>query len=378
MACAELTGKSEGGVIREAEVQSTFHGNTVVLQIGNTRCIAIEVFLLETGNLMEVTAAKRGLAGVADSSCNRVIRKRLVLNHTNLLVIDNLVAVTLHAVERRLLILSLTGETEAHQRTLQRRAVTVLKVFLDNRTGEIDHECIEQAIVQITFPAYHTFELAGWRLEGDNLCTTDCLTDARGCTTENNLDFSDSILGHIDRGTLTNVTLHGDHAALTTGGTGATVRVSHTTNGSNDTLHRVTRHTCDIIARQALATFGCTYLNDGHLLLYDLDSVKHCSRGVQFHIDDSETRCRNVDTGTHIGRIADVLYFEVILANRQRLDGIDTIEVGNTDKHLFAILLGNNIDERHRLFCLGVNDRTLHRALCQGGHFRQKQESECQ
>ena len=217
MAGAELTGEGQSGIIRETEVQSTLHGDTVILQIRYARCIAVEVFLLETGNLMEVRAAERGLTGITHSTRNRIVRQRLVLYHAHLLVIDNLVTVAFHAIERRLLILSLAGEAEAHQGALQRRAIAVLYVPLDNRTSEVDHEGVEQTVIQIAFPTHHAFELAGWRLQGNNLRTTDSLTDAGRSTTKDNLNLSDSVFRHIDAGTFTYITLHGNHAALTTG-----------------------------------------------------------------------------------------------------------------------------------------------------------------
>ena len=372
---AELTCDSQGGIVRETEIKCALHGHRIILKIRHTGSVAVEILLGQTSNLVEIRNLQSRLSRIVHRTCQRVIRQRVLLNFANLGIVYNLIAVPLHTIERRFLVLSLTRETEANQSAVSRDIATfVLNLLFVYGTGEVYHQRIEHTIVEITLPADHTFELARRRFQGDNLCTTDSFTDAGRSTTKNDLNFSDSVFGHRHTGTLTDVTLHGHHATLTTGGTGTTITVADATDSCHNTLNRGTRHLCDIIARQTRTRFGCTNLNDGHFLFDDFNCIEHCGRWVKFNVDNGETGSLDINAGADIRGVTHEAHLNVILADGQRLDGEDTIEVGDADKNLFTVLLGNDVNHRHGIFSLGIDDGSLHRALCQRGNLCHQQE----
>ena len=90
-------------------------------------------------------------------------------------------------------------------------------------------------------------ELALGRFQGNNLGTTDSLTNRSRSTTEHNLNLSNCLFRHINTGTFTNATRHSHHSGLTTSGTGTTIVISDTTDCRNDTINSGTWHAVDII-----------------------------------------------------------------------------------------------------------------------------------
>ena len=146
---------------------------------------------------MEVSSAQICLRRVVHATRQRIVRKRSILKLADKLIIDNLIAITLDTIERRLFILGLTRETETEEGAVTGNiTVFVLDFHLIDRTCQIYLKSVEKTIVKVAFPTHQTLKLAGWRFQSNNLSTADSFTNAGRRTTKNNLNLSDSILRH--------------------------------------------------------------------------------------------------------------------------------------------------------------------------------------
>ena len=206
--------------------------------MGNTAGVATEILLGQISNLDKVVSEKTTLSGVVGSSSNGVIADRSLLVLAHQCIINHQETAVFGAIESIVLINALSCEAETYEGAVAGHiTVLVLQALLDDRTGKVGSETIPHSVVEDGLQAEVTLELARRRFKGDNLSTTDSLTDACRGTTKDNLNLSNSLFRDIYTRTFADTANVRDHATLTTGGTGTTIVITYTTDGGHNALY---------------------------------------------------------------------------------------------------------------------------------------------